>query len=252
MNKKWFKLTVEEKLKNIKKDYNHFINLGNSTFPAKTIDILKKARSKQMNIIVEEVVDDFMSELKLFTSLDVSNEVKLRGNNVRHREVAEIVRNLFNEIMIKRDYNRRLITVNLGPDETTKAYLYFYKSLSSDYTKTSQKAIHFQEDKKTVSDIGDVAETTLMDILHVKSKSDGRLEVPKKMLPWKSGTSVDFIIVAGKIELFVDSLVCDYVIRVDPFGRLRIPVSMMREAGFGKSYDNFKISKINDVLVITK
>lgn len=73
---------------------------------------------------VRSVVEEFILRDELFTALDVSNKVKASLPNVRHREVRDVVRNMFSSEIETRGYTRSPIRVTLGNGSTAEALLY--------------------------------------------------------------------------------------------------------------------------------
>jgi hypothetical protein len=74
--------------------------------------------------VTRRVMDRFAVEGFLFTALDVSNQVKQSLPGVRHREVAPIVRDLFDDGVMGQSYVQTLIDVRLPDGQTTQAFLY--------------------------------------------------------------------------------------------------------------------------------
>jgi hypothetical protein len=74
--------------------------------------------------VTRRVMDRFGLEGFLFTALDVSNQVKQSLPGVRHREVAPIVRDLFDDGVMGDSYRQTLIDVKLPDGSTTQAFLY--------------------------------------------------------------------------------------------------------------------------------
>src|SRR5882724_6794649 len=72
--------------------------------------------------VTRRVMDRFACEGFLFTALDVSNQVKLSLPGVRHREVAPIVRDLFEDGVMGASYLQTLIDVQLPNAQTTQAF----------------------------------------------------------------------------------------------------------------------------------
>ncbi len=60
----------------------------------------------------------------MFTALDVSNEVKLRMDGVRHRDISPLVRELYDDGVLGDNYTRTLIDVQAG-SKTVQAFLYY-------------------------------------------------------------------------------------------------------------------------------
>src|SRR5574337_359749 len=73
---------------------------------------------------VRNVVQDFMKSDMLFTALDVSNAVKQVMPNARHREVRDVVRNMFTTDIEPQSWARTPIQVQLGDGTTAEALLY--------------------------------------------------------------------------------------------------------------------------------
>jgi len=74
--------------------------------------------------VTRRVMDRFTCEGFLFTALDVSNQVKRSLPGVRHREVAPIVRDLFEDGVLGESYVQTLIDVQIPGGQTTQAFLY--------------------------------------------------------------------------------------------------------------------------------
>jgi hypothetical protein len=74
--------------------------------------------------VTRRVMDRFSCEGFLFTALDVSNQVKQSLPGVRHREVAPIVRDLFEDGVLGESYMQTLIDVLIPGGQTTQAFLY--------------------------------------------------------------------------------------------------------------------------------
>ena len=81
---------------------------------------------------VRSVVEEFMDNDELFTALDVSNKVKAQQPNVRHREVRDVIRNIFTVEIAPKGYARSPITVTLDNGTTAEALLYHPLSASWD------------------------------------------------------------------------------------------------------------------------
>ncbi len=81
---------------------------------------------------VRTVVDELIDNDELFTALDVSNKVKSQLPNARHREVRDVVRNIFTTEIATKGYARSPITVTLDNGTTADALLYHPLSASWD------------------------------------------------------------------------------------------------------------------------
>jgi len=93
---------------------------------------------------VNDIVTALMNDVTSFTSLDVSNLVKREGfSNVRHRNVAEEVRNLYDSgDMDQCSYERTIIDVTLANGSVKQAFLYHHCMTDPDtYNRRSQVAI---------------------------------------------------------------------------------------------------------------
>lgn len=82
------------------------------------------ASAAEIQRTTKDVIAEFCSYGLLFTALDVSNEVKDRVTGVRHREVAPIVRALFEDDEMAPGYTRTLIDVTIPGGKTVQAFLY--------------------------------------------------------------------------------------------------------------------------------
>jgi hypothetical protein len=93
-----------------------------------------------------------MQRGKMFTSVDIANSLKQRGDWIRNREVADYLRN--NLVGISKQYwgagyQKSTIDVSLPNGSYTEATLYHPAGTSaSGYTKTAQKAMSPDEAKK--------------------------------------------------------------------------------------------------------
>lgn len=96
-----------------------------------------------MNVVECETLQR-MQARDSFTALDISNALKTARYPVRHREVAEVVRDIYNSgAMAHYDYDRQLVTVTTdGGAKTTEAYLYHHQSVRpADYAGVNQDAL---------------------------------------------------------------------------------------------------------------
>ena len=94
--------------------------------------------------VVENEVLQRMQAKNTFTALDVSNALKSAKYPVRHREVAEVVRDIYNSgAMAYYDYDRQLIDVTTdGGAKTAQAYLYHHQTARvTDYAALDQDAL---------------------------------------------------------------------------------------------------------------
>ena len=73
---------------------------------------------------VRSVVQDFIKDNTLFTALDVSNTVKAKMPQARHREVRDVVRSLFCTDIETAGWARTPISVTLDNGDKAEALLY--------------------------------------------------------------------------------------------------------------------------------
>lgn len=129
--------------------------------------------------VTRRVMDRFACEGFLFTALDVSNQVKLSLPGVRHREVAPIARDLFEDGVLGESYMQTLIDVQIPGGQTTQAFLYHLESDDpDDYagTQRQQRAIPPVPVQQLVSGGALPAELT------VELGKDGRARIPRDFL----------------------------------------------------------------------
>src|SRR5947209_3191359 len=94
--------------------------------------------------LVEQAVLERMRAKAGFTALDISNALKADRYPVRHPEVAQIVRDIYQSgAMTFFDYDRRLIdVVTEGGAKSTQAFLYLHgESREREYTARDQDAL---------------------------------------------------------------------------------------------------------------
>ncbi len=82
-----------------------------------------KTTDKVLRAVTQRVMDSFTAQGALFTALDVSNAVKGTLPDIRHRDVAPIVRDLY-ERGAMGDYLQDLIDVLADGHKPVQAYLY--------------------------------------------------------------------------------------------------------------------------------
>ena len=101
----------------------------------------------QLSDLVGSVVADFVNSNMLFTALDVSNKVKETLPFARHREVRDLVRDLFASDPSLSGYSKSPIDVTLSDNTTATALLYhpvycYDLDLEYDAQKRSQSSTH--------------------------------------------------------------------------------------------------------------
>ena len=79
--------------------------------------------TQNLNDVVSGIVNEWITQEKLFTALDVSLEVKKTLPHARHREVRDVVRSEYTT-MQNANYGKTDIDVTLDDGSTTKAVLY--------------------------------------------------------------------------------------------------------------------------------
>ena len=98
----------------------------------------------QLTSAVEAATLAKMQQRESFTALDISNTLKAARLPIRHREVAEVVREIYaSGAMDSFDYDRALIPVwTEGGTKAAEAYLYHHQDADPlDYTARSQEAL---------------------------------------------------------------------------------------------------------------
>lgn len=92
--------------------------------------------------LVTETVKNFVQNSKLFTALDISNEVKKTMPEARHRKIRDLVHNAFSTEVEPNGWCRSNIQVNLPDGTQGTALLYYPLSVSYDldnlYTNRSE------------------------------------------------------------------------------------------------------------------
>jgi len=102
--------------------------------------------NQKLDEAVQEVEKRFIHENKSFTSLDVGNELKEQGVNVRQREVSPIVREHFKgDLYDGTGFTRTLIPVRHGNES---AFLYLHiDSDPNEYSTTNQETVPWDPNK---------------------------------------------------------------------------------------------------------
>ncbi len=139
--------------------------------------------------VTRSVMDDLVGQGFMFTALDVSNEVKLRVDGVRHREISPLVRELFDEGALGDDYTRVLIDVLAG-GKTLQAYLYHHEDDDpEDYDGSLREqkarppgARGSAPPQAAATDSSKPAQDLDVDELTVHRGRDGSIEIPAGFL----------------------------------------------------------------------
>jgi hypothetical protein len=157
---------------------------------------MAKTTAKVLRAVTERVVDQYTGAAMLFTALDVSNAVKRTLPDVRHREVAPVVREMFSRGAMG-IYSQTLIDVLAGGTEPTQAFLYHLPEQATslyDDSMRSQLAI------PPVSASGTDDDATLTDAsteAPVRIGKDGRGRVPRRLLK-NAGISGDQVLLRSQ------------------------------------------------------
>jgi len=224
---------------------------------------------------VLEVVTRFCQSNKPFTSLDVSNTVKVEGfGATRHRDIASLVRESYNNGELDSlGFTRSLIDVFVG-GMNRKAYLYHGLNYDIyDYADVGQKPI---PPKQSVSNApktnvsvkinnvasvpsvtntpNPVSSNTIVTFRQVRG--DGRLEVPPKFLKelsLDSGDSVKVIRINNNSLKIITCLITDGLLndekclKINSQGRLFIPSDILSKY----TIVNVKIELCNGEILIS-
>jgi len=136
--------------------------------------------------VTRRVMDRFAADGFLFTALDVSNQVKQSLPGVRHREVAPIVRDLFEDGVMGDSYVQTLIDVNLPGGQTTQALLYHLDDDDpDDYAGTQRQQRAIPPVPVQVLVHGGVLPAEI----HVEIGKDARARIPRDFLERNGLTS---------------------------------------------------------------
>lgn len=103
--------------------------------------------------LVSEVVTDFVESGRLFTALDVSNEVKGKDPTARHKDVRNVVRELWTSFIELQDYDRTPIIVTLANGSLVDALLYHPLSAAWDLDRLYDAQQRAQTSGKNVSSL---------------------------------------------------------------------------------------------------
>lgn len=158
------------------------MSLESGRAPWPTRDPMGKTSDQVLRAVTQRVLDSFTGQGALFTALDVSNAVKGTLPDVRHREIAPVVRELF-ERGAMGDYAQTLIDVLADGHKQTQAYLYhLYEHSPSLYDDTmrTQLAIPPVSVSTAVNDDSSLDGHSVD--APVLVGRDGRARVPRQLL----------------------------------------------------------------------
>lgn len=141
-----------------------------------------KTTAAVLRAVTQRVLDSFTGQGALFTGLDVSNVVKSTLPDVRHRDVAPLVRDMY-ERGAMGEYTQTLIDVMANGATPAQAYLYHlaeYDPSLYDDAHRSQLAIPPVSTATDKNDDRSISGTTLEAPVNVGR--DGRGRVPRQIL----------------------------------------------------------------------
>ena len=192
----------------------------------------------QLTNLVEQAMLDQMRAKASFTALDISNGLKAGHYPVQHRDVAAVVRDIFQSgAMGHYDYERKLIpVVTEGGAKQAQAFLYhFTQTRPRTYQTRSQDALP-PVPADQARDLSDSAAATALPILprpapssprksrsKRRSRRDGALAVPQRILRqlgWSDGQHLSLSGAAG--QLVIEASTGEKALKIWNGQRLRI------------------------------
>lgn len=166
--------------------------------------------------LIEQTVLDQMRAKASFTALDISNELKRERYRVQHREVAEVVREIYQSgAMGFYDYDRELIpVVTEGGAKQAQAFLYHFEEVRPrTYQARGQDALPPPAPDRA-RDLADSVHASPIPVLHrpvrsvsgsrSRTRRDGALAVPcglLRQLGWSAGIQLSVEAEAGGLVL---------------------------------------------------
>jgi hypothetical protein len=152
--------------------------------------------TQDIETVIRMVVERFTCEGFLFTALDVSNRVKQELPGVRHREVAPIVRDLYQDGDFGSDYTRSTIKVTLQNGSTTEALLYHLDDDEpDDYAGTQRAQVAIPP--LPVSSFGPVTPAVTSNTATLEVGRDGRARLDRSFIQ-QAGIAGDEVLVSLK------------------------------------------------------
>jgi len=173
---------------------------------------------------VQEVIDKFTNEDKVFSAYDVTKEVNKNGPVARHYKIKSLVHGIFQAGEMNGDnYNRELITLDVGNDDAD-AFVYYPNS------KTAYDHPLAKSQTVTAVDNGDGVPTLDLDDLDddtddededddseivatVTVTNENRIQIPRKVLKGLYTNDSSYHISCGG-KLYVKSAEADGRIRI--------------------------------------
>jgi hypothetical protein len=163
----------------------------------------------QLMNLVEMTLEPKLQARESFTALDISNALKRESYPIRHRDVAEAVRDLYSAgAMDSFGYARTLITVMAEGDSAAQAYLYHPLAENPHfYHDRAQEALPLPP-RHLAKDIADTVPATPLLLLPRRApaasrsaprtraqsgRRDGALEAPRRLLKalgWTAGDTL--------------------------------------------------------------
>lgn len=219
---------------------------------------MAKTTPEQLAAVTARVLDTFTSSGMLFTALDVSNAVKGSLSDIRHREVAPLVREAFDRGSMG-PYRQTLIDVVTEGRKAAQAYLYHLpKHPTSNYDDSMRSQLAIPPVAISEGDDDESITDATVDAL-VKVGLDGRGRVPRHLLKNAGIQGDDIIIrvqaVPPKIEIHPKGASVTgqtQEVTMDHPSLLHIPDTMIEVFGKGASLlaridKNAKTVTIKDV-----
>lgn len=189
---------------------------------------------------IKRIIDNFFKVSKLFTSLDITNQLKCENKNIKHKDVANLVRLMF--VQNKINHKRTLIDVNLTNGLKAKAYLYHKETQDPSEYKNRNNIL--------------INEYTFFR----KLKSDCRLEIPQKIIKTLGWKKYDLIYAYNNINtLSYDALYLKKVnykstigqFIVDKDNRVRVPKTILKKCNFILNLKRkIYLSPIGDLIIL--
>ncbi|HEX2549581.1 MAG TPA: hypothetical protein VHM20_07120 [Gammaproteobacteria bacterium] len=133
----------------------------------------------QLEDLVLEIVKNHVLNEKLFTALDISNEVKIKMPHARHKDVRDVVRALWSSEIEAHNYDRTAIEVTLADGSKKEALLYHPVSNSWDLDN-----LYSSQQRQQRANASGIAPNVIQTINGTLSKSnDGTLTVVNAPAP---------------------------------------------------------------------
>lgn len=140
-----------------------------------------KTSPEELAAVTARVLDTFTSSGMLFTALDVSNAVKGTLTDIRHREVAPLVREAFDRGSMG-PYKQTLIDVMAEGRKAVQAFLYHLpKHPTSNYDDSMRSQLAIPPVAAGAADDDETITDATLDAI-VKVGLDGRGRVPRHLL----------------------------------------------------------------------